>query len=309
MKVNAKDLQVVTFNGGELRAFRDPESRIWVQAKHVAEALGLRWHGQLEHLQRDGTLKDTIRVIRMVSPNPTNPEETIERETVFIERRGLVLWLAKLQPSRVKDPERRKKIIAYQKEAARALEDYFFRGAAVNPRAAIDPEILRMAIDEAVTRALDRLETKERREDPELERIKLAQKLLKSAKEIPGVDPRWLERCHEIVLHETLGKPYRKEKLTVDLSQFMRERLGRRPQKGELISFGRFVGKLYRQEFGQDPPKRLVVIEGRETPINSFTRDDLAFLEWAFLEWAAEKGISIQRPLPAPLEEDPKKLN
>ena len=160
MKVNAKDLQVVTFNGGELRTFRDPEGRIWVQAKHVAEALGLDWSAQFRHLTRDEALKDTIAIMTMVSPNPTKPEETIERETVFIERRGLVLWLAKLQPSRVKDPERRKKIIAYQKEAARALEDYFFRGAAVNPRAAVDPEILRMAIDEAVNRALDRLKQK-----------------------------------------------------------------------------------------------------------------------------------------------------
>ena len=74
MKVHEGRSEIVRFSGGELRAFRDQEGRIWVQAKPVAEALGLKWHGQLEHLQRDEALRDTIRIIRMVSPNPTNPE-------------------------------------------------------------------------------------------------------------------------------------------------------------------------------------------------------------------------------------------
>ncbi len=307
-KIHEQALEVVRFSGGELKAFRDEEGRIWVQAKPVAEALGLKWHGQLEHLQRDEALKDTIRVIRMVSPHPRNPEETIERETVFIERRGLVLWLAKLQPSRVKDPEKRRKIIAYQKEAGKALEDYFFRGAAVNPRATVDPDLLRAVVSEAVTRALG--EAREPREvDPSLERLRIAKEVLESAKEIPGIDPRWLKRCHELVLYEATGRAFQGEKLTVDLSDFMKVRMGRKPGKGETVSFGQFVGKLYREEFGHSPPKRLVMIEGREIPINSFTQDDLPFLERAFRMWAERKKVPIRQDFIVFKKEGSKYLN
>ena len=302
-------LERIRFSQGELRAFKDDEGRIWVQAKPVAEALGLRWHGQLEHLQRDEALRDTVRIIRMVSPNPTNPQESIERETVFIERQGLVLWLAKLQPSRVKDPERRRKIVAYQKEAGKALEDYFFRGAAVNPRAVVDPTLLRTVVSEAVARALGELGGTRREVDPALERLRMAKELLDSARKIPGIDPRWLERCHELVLHEMLGRPFHGEKLTVDLSEFMCNILGRHPTRGELISFGRFLAELYRREFGRSPSKRLVLIEGRERPINSFTREDLPFLERAICLWAESKGIPVQKKLPVFDDDEPGYLN
>lgn len=52
-----------------------------------------------------------------------------------VDRRTLTMWLATLSETRVR-PELRAELIAYQREASTALDNYFHRGVAVNQRAA-----------------------------------------------------------------------------------------------------------------------------------------------------------------------------
>lgn len=57
--------------------------------------------------------------------------------------------------------------------------------------------------------------------DPDLERLRIAKEILDSAKEIPGIDTKWLERCYEMLFYRVLGKSPRKETFTQDDLPFL----------------------------------------------------------------------------------------
>ena len=59
------------------------------------------------------------------------------REMLMVDRRTLTMWLATLDERRV-NPESRERVVAYQSEAADALDAYFHEGGAINPAATED---------------------------------------------------------------------------------------------------------------------------------------------------------------------------
>jgi hypothetical protein len=62
-----------------------------------------------------------------------------EQETVLLERRLVHAWLLSIDVDRIK-PELQAKLIQYQEECAKVLDDYFTKGHANNPR--IEPSHL-----------------------------------------------------------------------------------------------------------------------------------------------------------------------
>ncbi len=119
------NLVKVDFHGDVVEASRDGDL-LWVNFRRVCDNLGVNYESQLKKL-KDKTWA-TMALNAMVA------DDGKTREIVCIERKSLPMWLATIEPSRVKEAVR-KKLEKYQKECADVLAAHFF-GA---PKSAVVP--------------------------------------------------------------------------------------------------------------------------------------------------------------------------
>ena len=113
----------VPFRGQVIEAQKDRET-VKVALKPVCENLGLNANGQIQRLKRQPWA--TTCVIHAVAGDGR------QRELVAVDRRAFTMWLATIDTRRVRSQAARDLIIAYQQEAADALDRYFNTGVAVN---------------------------------------------------------------------------------------------------------------------------------------------------------------------------------
>lgn len=125
------------------------DGRPMVALKPMCEAIGVSYAAQYRKLQS--------RSWATVALKATVAEDGKYREMVMIDRRTMTMWLATLDENRVSQ-QARGTVIAFQAEAADALDAYFHTGQAVNPRGNVSTfDILRAQIDqlEAAQRTAD----------------------------------------------------------------------------------------------------------------------------------------------------------
>ena len=96
---------------------------LWVSVRRVCEVLGLQVGRQQQKLKEKQWA--TIHIMCTVDPNGRN------REHFMVDLDTLPMWLANIDTIRVADHVR-PKLVAYQKEAAKALRNYFFNGYAIS---------------------------------------------------------------------------------------------------------------------------------------------------------------------------------
>lgn len=101
-----------------------------VSLRHCCEALGIAVESQRAKLRRRSWATATQWVAQL-------PGEAQAREYTMIDRRTFTMWLGGIDENRV-SPEARPILIAFQAEAADALDAYFNEGGAINPRATED---------------------------------------------------------------------------------------------------------------------------------------------------------------------------
>lgn len=94
----------------------------FIAVKPLCEALGIQAHGQYEKLK--GKSWATTQIICAVGADGKT------REMFSIHKDNVAMWLANIDENRVKE-EVRPTLIAYQKETAQALNEYFTKGVAV----------------------------------------------------------------------------------------------------------------------------------------------------------------------------------
>jgi hypothetical protein len=116
----------VDFHGQTLLAIQNGDE-IRVALKPICENIGLTWHGQFERINRIQVLKESVRVIRMLSA------DSKQRELVTLPLEMINGWLFGVDASRVSD-EVRPKLIEYQRECFNVLYSYWHKGTAQNPR-------------------------------------------------------------------------------------------------------------------------------------------------------------------------------
>lgn len=97
-----------------------------VALKPIADYFGLDWSTQHRKL----AARSWATVVKMT----TVASDGKTREMVAGDRRTLTMWLATLDEKRVRE-DKRDELRAYQSEAADALDAYFHKGGAINPRA------------------------------------------------------------------------------------------------------------------------------------------------------------------------------
>ncbi|UEA61361.1 phage antirepressor N-terminal domain-containing protein [Gordonia otitidis] len=110
--------------GSGLPLYTDGKSL--VALKPIADYFGLDWAGQFTKLKSKSWA--TIGKFSTVAADGKT------REMTAGDRKTLTMWLATLDENRVR-ADKRAELIAYQSEAADALDKFFHEGVAISPRA------------------------------------------------------------------------------------------------------------------------------------------------------------------------------
>ena len=114
------------FHGDRLLLVQHENGKHYVVMKPVVERFGLDWRGQLQRIKRSEIFSEGVVIT-------TTPSAGGDQETIALDAEMFHGWLCTIDTSRV-NPEIKPALLTYQREANRALHDYFTKGYAVNER-------------------------------------------------------------------------------------------------------------------------------------------------------------------------------
>lgn len=109
----------VDFHGGDIQAVKN-EQGVWVSVRRVCEHLGIDEEGQRQKLKDENRAPWACACV--IQAHDTTGRK---QDAFMLHLDSLPMWLATIDAGRV-NSEARALLIAYQKEAARVLRDYFF---------------------------------------------------------------------------------------------------------------------------------------------------------------------------------------
>lgn len=117
------ELQTFQFHGDHLATFKVGDVP-YVAMRPVVEGMGMNWGTQADKL-RGNTRKFNCTLMGTVGGDGR------DRRMLAMPVSKLNLWLATINPNKIKDDAKRAKIELYQEESAKALFDYWNKGVAV----------------------------------------------------------------------------------------------------------------------------------------------------------------------------------
>ena len=123
----------VDFHGDQLVGIEEGDN-VAVALKPIVEGMGLAWHGQYERLKRDPILASELRVTRI--PSAGGPQEAICLPVDLVPG-----FLFRIDATRIKKDDVRAKVLTYQRECYRVLNDAFQGGRAKPKDAKIAPSM------------------------------------------------------------------------------------------------------------------------------------------------------------------------
>lgn len=247
---------VVRVPGSSLPLYTDGKQS--VALKPIADHFGLDWSTQ--HRKLSG--KSWACMVKMTMQLPG---DTQRREVIGGDRRTLTMWLATLDENRVR-ADKRDELIAYQTEAADALDRYFHQGAAINPRAT--EHQLNAAIFQA--RA-------------QMELCQAAQGL---------IHPDHLEAKARVILARGMGENAELDQQSRPLytADFLKEKnLSAKRSKSVSGVFGKRCKAAYVELHGVEPKRYpLTLSNGQTRDVNAYTEADRSLLESVWQQYYAE---------------------
>ena len=220
----------------------------WAAARHICDSLGIDWKSQHRKLES----KNWARVVMMT----TTAADGKNYQTSMVDRRTLTMWLATIDTNRVSEAAR-PTLEAYQLEAANALDAYFHKGGAINPRA-----------EEHQLNALMR-------------ESQMRMELCQAAKGL--IHPDHLEAKARIVLARGLGEVPELDPETRPLytADFLKSKnLSNKKMKSVAPMFGKRMKALYTLERGREPEKYdLTLSNGQVRQVNGYTEADRPLMQ------------------------------
>lgn len=136
------EIRVVDFHGDQIVTFEHEGTR-YVAMRRIVENMALDWAGQHHKLVAQGKKFGVENI-------STRDSLGREQQMLSIPVEKLALWLASLNPNRIKSEAIRAKVERYQAESAIALHEYWTKGVAVRG----DLDGLVTGIDKTVMSAL-----------------------------------------------------------------------------------------------------------------------------------------------------------
>lgn len=229
----------------------------WAAARHICDALGIEWGAQRNKLK--GKSWATVSLIDTVGSDGK------QREMSMVDRRTLTMWLATIDANRVSEAAR-PTLEAYQLEAANALDAYFHKGGAINPRA-----------EEHQLNALMR-------------QSQMQMELCQAAKGL--IHPDHLEAKARIVLARGLGEAPELDPETRPLytADFLKSKnLSAKQMKSVAPMFGKRMKALYTLERGIEPKKYPMNLpNGQVREVNAYTESDRGLMDQVWQRYYAE---------------------
>ena len=220
----------------------------WAAARHICEALGIDWAGQFTKLKKKAWAR-----VELISMHDSSGRK---QEISMVDRRTLTMWLATIDTNRVNEAAR-PTLEAYQLEAANALDSYFHKGGAINPRA-----------EEHQLNAL-------------LRQSQMQMELCQAAKGL--IHPDHLEAKARIVLARGLGEAPELDPETRPLytADFLKSKnLSAKKMKSVAPMFGKRMKALYTLEKGREPEKYdLTLPNGQVRQVNGYTEADRPLMQ------------------------------
>lgn len=122
------DVREIDFHGSKLQTFMH-EGEPHVAMRSVVEAMGMNWGTQADKLRGEAR-KFNCTLMGTVAEDGRN------RSMLAMPVRKLPLWMASINPNKIKDAVRRSRVILFQEESAIALHDYWTHGVAMKDDAA-----------------------------------------------------------------------------------------------------------------------------------------------------------------------------
>lgn len=232
-----------------------------VAVKPVCTSLGIDYSGQNQRLKREPWASVVVMPTQL-------PGDTQRRDVTFIDRRTFTMWLATIQTSRIKNEKARELLVAYQREAADALDSYFNEGGAINPAAS------EHQINALIYQARARME------------------LIQAAKGV--IQPDHLEARARVILDQGLGeKPTHPDNRLLYTSSFLKEKnLGAKRAKSVASMFGKRAKKAYIDLHGEEPGLYpLTLPNGQTRDVCAYTEADRPLLEQVWAEYFEVQGV------------------
>lgn len=121
--MTSTELQTLSFHGDQLVTFKVDDVP-YVAMRPIVENLGLSWSGQRTKIQSQKGKFSCADISTTGSDGKTY-------RMLSIPTKKLSLWLASINPVKIKDAEKRRKVELYQEESAEALYNYWHHGLAV----------------------------------------------------------------------------------------------------------------------------------------------------------------------------------
>lgn len=140
--LSSQSLVTLDFHGNSLVTFQH-DGEPFVAMRSVCEGMGLDWSTQHKKIA-DQVEKFSCGHIT------TTGRDGKQYQMLSMPVRKLPLWLASVNPNKIKDEEKRQRIVLYQEESAIALHDYWTQGVAVKG----DLDGIVTGLSPAVTKAI-----------------------------------------------------------------------------------------------------------------------------------------------------------
>lgn len=228
----------------------------WASVTHVCDALGIDSKSQRRKIQAKSWACGVMMTLQVAGQN---------REVYMVDRRTLTMWLATIDANRVNEAAR-PVLEAYQLEAANALDSYFHKGGAINPRA-----------EEHQLNALMR-------------QSQMQMELCQAAKGL--IHPDHLEAKARIVLARGLGEAPELDPKTRPLytADFLKSKnLSTKKMKSVAPMFGKRMKALYTLERGCEPEKYdLTLSNGQVRQVNGYTEADRPLMQRVWDQYYAK---------------------
>jgi len=251
------DLIHIPFHGTDVLAV-EIDGKPHVVLKPAIEALGLDFKSQ--HRKIAG--KSWASVVNMTMQVPG---DTQRREMTVVDVRTFLMLLATVSEAKV-SPEARPLLVAYQSEVADAIEAYWTKGGAINPRA-----------DEHQVNALIR-------------QAQMRIELCQAAKGLIHADH--LEARARIVLARGLGEHPELDAAKAPLytHEFLKgKNLSAARTKSVAGIFGKRVKKAYIEAHGCPPEQYpLNLANGQVKNVNAYTEEDRSLMDQVWQQHYAE---------------------
>ncbi len=249
------ELVSIPFHGQSVQSV-EIDGKPHVVFRPLVESLGLDADSQMKRLRRHSW----ATTVKMTGVGLDGKN----REMTCIDLRTLTMWLATIDENRVSE-EARPLVVAYQNEVADAIESYWAKGGAINPRAT------------------------EHQQKAMMFELRSQMELCQAAKGL--IHPDHLEAKARIVLARGLGEAPELNPATRPLytADFLKEKnLGTKRMKSVAPMFGKRMKAAYTLEHGEEPQKYdLTLSNGQVRQVNGYTEADRPLMEQVWDQYYA----------------------